>query len=224
MACDWLVVPIGDQDHNAPENTEQRARADLASALKHALWSVPVMPEALNAMKQVAPGISEETDTSSILNTYAVVAREYSCFADAILNTATAWAIGATVGVYRNKSKVGQPIGPIGDTLPVYNVKHVNGNHFEGLVEGEADLDGGAFGGGGMGQLAPNYPVPRLWAATRTRPVAAPCPTASTYMGPRVGQPQFRVETEEPISLNNASPGLNERYQSITKMAVYQVT
>ena len=143
MACDWLVVPIGDQDHNAPENTEQRARADLASALKHALWGVPVMPEALNAMKQVAPGISEETDTSSILNTYAVVAREYSFFADAILNTATAWAIGATVGVYRNKSKVGQPIGPICDNLPVYNVRHINENHFEGLV----DSCGGGVGG-----------------------------------------------------------------------------
>ena len=224
MACDWLVVPIGPQDHSAPQNTERRARADLASNLKYALWKTADMREALEAMTLVAPYISEEADTSSILNTYALVACEPSFYAEQILMTATAWAIGATVGVYRNKSTFGQPIGPIGDTLPVYNVKHVNGNHFEGLVEGEADLDGGAFGGGGMGQLAPNYPVPRLWAATRTRPVAAPCPTASTYMGPRVGQPQFRVETEELISWNNASPGLNERYQSITKMAVYQVT
>jgi len=227
MACDWLAVPIDPQHLNAPENTEQRARADLESALKDALWTTKDMQEALCAMQRVAPEISEQADTSSILNTYAVVAREHSFFADQILITATAWAIGATVCIYRNKSNAGQPVGPTGNSLPIYNVLHVNNNHFEGLVEWDADLDGGAFGGGGAGQLAPDYLVPGLWAATRANTVSAPCPSASTYVR-RVGQPQFRIEIEECISLNNASPGLNEpyinKYQSITKMAAYQVT
>jgi len=136
MACAWLVVPIGPQDHSAPENTERRSRADLASTLKYALWKTTDMREALKAMTLLAPDISEAADTSSILNTYALVACKPSFYAEQILMTATAWAIGATVGVYRNKSTFGQPIGPIRDNLPVYNVRHINWNHFVGFVHG----------------------------------------------------------------------------------------
>ena len=163
MACAWLVVPIGPQDHNAPQNTERRSRADLASNLKYALWKTADMREALEAMTLVAPDISEEADTSSILNTYALVACKPSFYAEQILMTATAWAIGATVGVYRNKSTFGQPIGPIRDNLPVHNVRHINRNHFEGFVHGceesadsfippSSDMDGEDIrdiGGGG---------------------------------------------------------------------------